>query len=106
MRTRYPEVSLGLLIGSKNRDDAMDEIADFMPRVNYAKWSNGPIKLRGKYVEANLKNMDDSRDVNAAFLEREGIQYSFVVDRLSQCEKLIGSLVYIMPFRKSKILIQ
>lgn len=41
--------------------------------ISYSKWTGGSIFLKGKVVEVTLTGMDDSRDVHAAVLERDGI---------------------------------
>jgi hypothetical protein len=67
-----------------------------MPKINYSKWTGGSLFVKAKAFEATLTGIDDSQDVHAAFLERDGIQCSFVVDRRPQCLGLVGHSVHVM----------
>lgn len=66
------------------------------PKFSYSKWTDGSLFINARVFEATLTGMDDSRPVHAAFLERDGIRCSFVVDRRPQCLGLVGHAVHVM----------
>ncbi|KAH7333111.1 heterokaryon incompatibility protein-domain-containing protein [Rhexocercosporidium sp. MPI-PUGE-AT-0058] len=67
-----------------------------MPAISYSKWTGGSLFLKGMVIEVVLIGIDDSQDIHAAVLERDGIECVFAVDRREQCLELVGCAVHLM----------